>query len=247
MNFGRDQRQLFNDVMQWAMFLLTVAAIFLRNYSYGLEVALGLLSFLALAWILLGFRWIRVPRFVHDVRRLKPEDNRHVWENIRDSYSYFGISGGTMQIPFQAWVNRNQFPRAAKLRMLLAMPYSETIRESKELEKGCPVSDEEYSRTSAHVEAMARFYSEIQGPPKIEVRFYAEYHGYWCHLLNNDEVIIGHYLNGKDGLDSLALHLKQKTGGNELYQFYKEEFERIWRKAMPVEEYFDRKASGDKQ
>ena len=243
MNLDGDRRQLSNDVMQWAMFFLALAAIFLRNHSQSLEVVLGLLSISALTWIILGYRWIRVPRVVHDVRRLLPEDNRKVWDNVRESYCYFGISGGTMQIPFQAWVNRNRFPKAASIRVLLAMPFSKSIRESKELEKGCPVSEEEFVRASQHVEAMAHFYSGFQGVPIFEVRFYDEYHGYWCHLLNGEEAIIGHYLNGKDGLESLALHLKQTAKGNELFQFYREEFERIWKKAMPVEEYFERKPS----
>lgn len=243
MTFDGDRRQLSNDIMQWAVFLLAIAAVFLRNHSQTLDVILGLLSISALAWIILGFRWIRVPRVVHDVRKLSPEDNRKVWGDVRDSYCYFGISGGTMQVFLQGWVNRNHFPKAARIRILLAMPFSMSIRESKELEKGCPVSDEEFLRASQHVEAMAQFYSGLQGVPHFEVRFYEEYHGYWCHLLNGEEAIVGHYLNGKDGLESLALHLKQTAKGNELFQFYKEEFERIWKKAIPVEEYFERKAS----
>ena len=243
MNFDGDRRQLSNDLMQWAMFLLAIAAIFFRNHSQTLEVILGLLSISALGWIILDFRWMRVPRVVHDVRKLSPEDNREVWGNVRDSYCYFGTSGGTMQIFFQAWINRNHFPKAASIRILLAMPFSNSIREGKELEKGCPVSEEEFIRASQHVEVMAQFYASLPGNPKFEVRFYKEYHGYWCHLLNGDEAIIGHYLNGKDGLESLALHLKQTTKGNELFQFYKEEFDRIWKKATPVESYFQRKAS----
>ncbi len=148
-----------------------------------------------------------------------------------------------MQVFLQAWINRNHFPKAARIRILLAMPFSKSIRESKELEKGCPASEEEFIRASQHVEAMAQFYLGLQGAPPFEVRFYEEYHGYWCHLLNGDEAIIGHYLNGKDGLESLALHLKQTAKGNELFQFYKEEFERIWKRATSVEDYFKRKAS----
>ncbi len=85
MNFDPDRRQLSNDVMQWAMFLLAITAIFLRNHSQTLEVILGLLTIVALGWIILDFRWIRVPRVVHDVRKLLPEDNREVWGTVRDS------------------------------------------------------------------------------------------------------------------------------------------------------------------
>ncbi len=244
MTFDGEQRQLANDVIQWGMFVLAIVAIFFRNHSYVLEVALGLLTTFVLVSIVAGRRWIRVPRVVHDVRSLLPEDNRKVWGEVRDSYSYFGISGGTMQVPFRAWINRNRFPRTARLRMLFAMPFSDSIRQSKEVELGCAPTEQEVARASEHIEEMALFYSECLSSPSIEVRFYSGYHGYWEHIINGNEVIIGHYLRGKDGLESLALHLKQTPRGNELFQFYKEEYERIWEKAVPVEAYFSNKKNG---
>ena len=242
MTFDGDRRQLANDVMQWAMFLLAIAAIFLRNHSQGLEIALGLLACSVLISIVVGHRWLRFPRVVHDARIFRPDDNKEVWTEVRDSYCYFGMSGGTMQVPFRVFTNHHQFPRGATLRMLLAMPFSDAVRDSKELESGHAVSDEEIATFSLRIEEVARFYAGCITNPSIEVRFYNEYHGYWGHIVNGDEAIVGHYLNGKDGLETLVLHLKRGSHGNELFQFYKEEFDRIWRKSIPIEEYFRNKS-----
>ncbi len=240
---GFDGGQLADKVTQWAMFLLAVAAIFFPS-GRAVQVALALIALLLLGGILLGHRSVQVVlqtwRVVREVKTFLPENSRDVLKKVGESYWYFGVSGHTISNYFQEAIR--QFPRTADVRILLAMPYSACVEMSKESELQRRPTEDQMEEVSCRIEATARFYAASSADPRVQVRFYNEYHGYWAHIIGGKhgklEAYVGHYLRGEDGLHATVLHLIRGPHGNYLLKFYEDEFKRIWESAMPVEEYF---------
>jgi len=210
-----------------------------------------------LRWLLVGSaitfllswwvgRFFRVCRFIHDVRpSFTIRDNEDVWKRAKGLYRYLGISGKTMQLEFQSFLDTARLPVGFRIELLLLRPHSDFVRKSKDHELGRESTPEEVEAVSRAIEESARFYQGLRAKGlNIEVRFYSEYEGYWCHLVDHREALVGHMMMGESGLHSTVLHLKRtkREKDNVLLRFYFDEFVRLWPDAETADDYFLRKA-----
>ncbi len=171
------------------------------------------------------------------------EDNSGVWRRARQGYCYLGVSGDTIRQQFLRELNRNGFHRDCPIRVLLLLPWSEYVRESKAHELAAVPSDEEVAAVSRTIETSAAAYAAMAPRLRIEVRFYASYIRYWAHYVDGEEAFIGYLLEGRPGFDGTVLCLRRGRHGNTLLRYYQEEFEHLWSRALPVNDYFANKAA----
>jgi hypothetical protein len=225
-----ERRDFVNHILAVFMFVDLGVVVLVRPEARAVRIGIFLLGlFVAVMSGYFAHRYLRVPRTIHDVRKFGLDENLRIWRRARQSYSYLGVSGGTIATYFRLYVDRYKFPAGCEVRFLLAKPGSECLRESKRNELGREPSADEISALSFKIEEQANFYHELKAAGLgVEVRFYPGYHGYWAHFVNCNEVIVGPFLKGQDGLETTIMHLKCRGKSNVLLQFYKEEFERLW-------------------
>ena len=196
--------------------------------------------FVLLILIILSLRYLRVASLVSDIyTRFSIGENITIWRRVLHKYRYIGVSGETFLSEFRAFTThpKNGLHGTA-IQFLLLRPDPELVRESKIHETGqeMEVSDPSVVLTCNRIRDAASTYLSQPGL-NIEVRFYSEVCRYWAHIVDDREVYLSPLLKGQTGLESMVLRLASGPGKNLLVRYYMDEFDRLWKNAIPAAEY----------
>ena len=196
--------------------------------------------FVLLILIILSLRYLRVASLVSDVyTRFSIGENITVWRRVLHKYRYVGVSGATFISEFRAFTAppRNGLHGTA-IQILLLLPDPELVRESQihETGKELNTADAGVVLQCNRIKDTASTYLSAPGL-NIEVRFYSEICRYWAHLVDDKEVYLSPLLFRESGLESTVLRFANGPGKNLLVRYYIDEFERLWKNAIPAAEY----------
>ncbi len=232
---------------KWANWF-AIAATFLMfaDFLIGFEKQHAALNwvlvsvFILLVFVIVSLRFLRVTSLVHDVYpKFDIPENLIVWRRARHKYRYVGVSGATFLSEFRAFTTRPENGlTGTSIQILLLMPRPELVLESHMHETGREIelTDPSAALTCRRIRDTASTYLSFPNL-NIEVRFYSEICRYWAHIVDDSEVYLSPLLHRETGLRSMVLRLTGGTRKNLLVRFYVDEFERIWRNAVPAVDY----------
>lgn len=196
--------------------------------------------FILLILVIVSLRFLRVASLVHDVYpRFDSGENVVVWRRVRHKYRYVGVSGATFLSEFRTFTMppKNGL-HGIEIQLLLLAPEPELVCESQMHETGRAIyaTDPSVVLTCNRIRDTASAYLSQPGL-SIEVRFYDEICRYWAHLVDESEVYLSPLLHRQTGLESTVLRLSGGAGKNLLVRYYTDEFDRLWRNAVPADAY----------
>jgi hypothetical protein len=241
-----------NDVTpkyeQWAnWFAVTATFLMFVDFLAGFHRQHAALDwvliavFVLLILVVVSLRYLRVASLVNDVYpRFDIGKNLEVWRRVRHKYCYVGVSGATFLSEFRAFASPPKNGLfGTTIHLLLLLPDAELVRESQMHETGqdINVADPSVELTCRRIRDTASAYLSQRGL-NIEVRFYSEVCRYWAHFVDDSEVYLSPLLHRQTGLESMVLRLTGGARKNLLVRYYIDEFERLWRNAIPAGEYF---------
>lgn len=127
---------------------------------------------------------------------------------------------------------RNSVEKGAKVKLIVYEPGSD-IQKWRAWAEEDP-GDEMVSEIDRTVHAIKNMRDRLQGDLKdnLEIRYTYEAHHFVQLFRCDDEMLIGFYLHGLDGLSSPTIYVRGKD--KRFYKAYSDQFERLWRHGKPV-------------
>lgn len=175
-------------------------------------------------------------------------ENPKVFNNVKDSFCYLGISTNSILEYFRKWVTAT--PEKTCL-FLLMDPQSPAIKRQVAFEKGVSL-DTELSSLNAQLSQMIedeveaekkRILSAIEvlknlpsfKDGKLRIRLHSEFIPWWMYLIDDKKIYLGILEKGKRGQDSPVMMMSKHHDFPSLFDPFKNTWDKLWADATEVE------------
>lgn len=177
-------------------------------------------------------------------------ENPKIWEEVRESFCYLGVSANSILEHFRGWISSDQ--RLDRYRFLLMDPESPALFRQIAFEKGVDLSVDldsidpnvarfiaaEQSAVKEAITSSIKILKAIMEKPslvgKLEIRLHDEFIPWWMYVMDDKKILLGVLEKGKRGQVSPVMVLSRCEDMASPYEAMKNTWEKMWSEAREV-------------